>query len=123
MALRNSISRLVDSVFDRYLQDLAVDVQLNQSDATDYNFETGEARVVNRGRSIVKGVLTTEAESQGYGTSNAPDSNRNDSILLIRAKDIDTPSVYDSFIIDGNTWKVEDFSTDGYVVTFRISGR
>ena len=115
MALRNTILAAVDTAF-RVAGDLAVDVTLNQSDSSSYDFATGQPVQTPGPTRTIRGILLT-AEKQ------SADGNRVGDTLILRARDVDNIDVYDSFTIGTTQYRIESYQNNGYAIEVQVSGR
>ena len=109
--IKNNVNKAI-----RLLGDLAVDVQLTNKTATDFDFGTDTPNYSSDSTITVKGVLLNKSVSKD------PLSNAIKAELLMKASDVDSPDLYDVVLIEGVTWNViPPYTNDGYTIKMNIS--
>ena len=114
MALRATLEGAVDTAFAA-LQDLVVDVTLSQSEASSYDFATGQTVTTPTATSIVQGVLFTEEKRSQDGI-------RATNTLIVRSADLPSPDIYDSFTVGSKTYSMTSYSDNGFTIELQLSG-
>jgi hypothetical protein len=110
MGYREMVIAQVDKAFS-LLKNLAVDVVLIEKTATAFAFNSGTATVSTPTNKTVRGVVLNKGNAAAVSTTLRLE-------LLLKAKDIDQPDIYDKFTIAGVTWNiVPPFKNDGYTIT------
>ena len=113
MALRSTILSAVETAFSA-LGDLVVDVTLNQSDATAYNFSSGQTETTTVTTTTVQGILFTEERALN-------DRHRATNTLILRTADAGNLDAYDSFTVAGRTYALTSYSDNGFTVEIQLS--
>jgi len=103
MSYRNLVKKQVRAAF-KLLGDLVVEVTLNQSDATEYNFSDAEVVQSTTATTVVKGVILSTVRKGAIIKAK----------LLLDSEDISDLTDYDSVSIDTVTWRIESYDDNGY---------
>ena len=113
MALRSTILAAVETAFSA-LGDLVVDVTLNQSDAVNYDFASGQTITTAAESMTIQGILFTEERALN-------DRHRATNTLILRTADAGNLDAYDSFTVGGRTYALTSYSDNGFTVEIQLS--
>jgi hypothetical protein len=118
MSLRATLLRQVDAAF-KAAGDLAVDVTLIDKTVTGFDFAVNAVLSTSAPARVIRGIFTAVKSSEG--TEGVP-SGTLQAELLLKAKDITMPDLYDSVSIAGAVWRVvPPFINDGYTVQLKLA--
>jgi hypothetical protein len=96
------------------LGDLVTDITVTQSTATSFNFNTSAVVGSSVTPKVIKGLIQTKKKSR--------DSLTNTTSILFESSDIEDPSIYDTFIINGVIWTgVPPYTNNGYLITIDVT--
>lgn len=113
MALRARILAGVETAFTG-LQDLVVDVQLNRRVNSGYDFNT-QSLTADLTSTGITGIFLTEGKRSREG-------NRVTGNLIIRSADVPDIETYDSFVVNGQTHDIVEYTDNGFIVEITSSG-
>ena len=115
MAFQQLVRTNVRRAFN-IIGDLATDVTLVQSNASEFDFEFGETVEGAQSTSVVKGVLIRSEKTPEDNSSITGE-------LYLIAEDVtdNDPSVYDTATIDGVTWKINSYRSNQYLIIAQVS--
>lgn len=98
--------------------DLAKPVLFTNNEVTEYNFTSKEATVSSSAPVTVLCIVSRTKRPPGSQEA----SSRLVKLLSFQAKDLKTPSVYDTVVLEGDTWTISSpFDTNGFITTVEVS--
>lgn len=116
MGYRSLVTKQVDSAF-KQAGDLAVDIVLTSEVSSGYDF-VNDAPIapVAEPELVIKGIKLEESSSDDPGNNTITVK------LLVKAEDVGSLDVYDTFTFDNATWKLAPpYKSNGYTAEVTVT--
>jgi hypothetical protein len=119
MSLRSTVRSNVRKAFSA-IKDLAIDITLQQSDSSSFNFRTASAEQTEVVSTVIKGVvIEKKRDKREIQTSEA---NTLKAEIIVITADVSDLTVYDTAIFEGKSWKViQPVKDNGYIVVLDVA--
>jgi hypothetical protein len=119
MSLRSTVRSNVRKAFSA-IKDLAIDITLQQSDSSSFNFRTASAEQTAVVSTVIKGVvIEKKRDKREIQTSEA---NTLKAEIIVITADISDLTIYDTAVFEGKSWKViQPVKDNGYIVVLDVA--
>jgi hypothetical protein len=119
MSLRSTVRSNVRKAFSA-IKDLAIDITLQQSDASSFNFRTATAEQTEVVSTVIKGVVIEKKRDKRE--LQLTEANTLKAEIIVITADISDLTIYDTAVFEGKSWKIiPPIKDNGYIVVLDVA--